>query len=94
MAGTQGTHKGSGLVEVALAVGLSGVFVVLAVLVTPLVGAVAVVPASIAVGRWRAHAVPTRDPHSLSVPVYSRTAVVNAPRVSAGLGDKGVTTAA
>ncbi|MDQ6797079.1 MAG: hypothetical protein M3011_03465 [Actinomycetota bacterium] len=94
MAGTQIRPTGSGHVEVALAVGLSAVFIVLAVLVTPLVATVAVVPASIAVGRWRAHALPTRSPHSLSVPVYSPTAVVNAPRVSTSTGETSVNPAA
>ncbi len=94
MAGTQSTPTGFGHAGVALAVGLSATFVVLAVLVTPLVATVAVVPASIAVGRWRAHTLPARTPHSLSVPVYSPTAVVNAPRVSASTADKSVNTAA
>jgi len=80
---------------VALALGLSGGFVVLAVLVTPMVAAAVVIPASIAVGRWRAHRLPTRSPHSLSAPVHSRHAVVNASRVSAATTtNKSVTTAA
>jgi len=93
MAGTQIKLTGSGA-GVALAVGLSATFVVLAVLVTPLVAAAVVVPASIVAGRWRAHSLPTRTPHSLSVPVYRPTAVVNAPRVSASTTDRSVNTAA
>ncbi len=94
MAGMQIRPKGSGHMEVAMAVGLSVTFVVLAVLVTALVAATVVVPASIAVGRWRAHTLPTRSPHSLSVPVYSAKAVVNAPRVSSSTAGRSVTTAA
>jgi len=78
----------------ALAIGLSATFVVLAIVVSPLVSAVVVVPASFAVGGWRAHTIPRPSPHSLSVPVFSRTAVVHAPRVSAPSSRTGVTTAA
>jgi len=78
---------------VALAVGLSTAFAVLAVVVSPLVSAAVVVPASFAVGGWRAHTMPRRSPHSLSVPVFSPRAVVNAPRVSAPSAHTDVTAA-
>ncbi len=94
MAETQTTATGSGHVEVGLAIGLSAAFVILAVLLSPLVAAAVVVPASIAVGRWRAHTLPRRRPHSLSVPVYSPTAVVDAPRVSAPSAARSMNSAA
>ncbi len=94
MAGTPTRPTGLGHVEVALGVGLSAAFVVLAVVVSPFVAAALVVPASIAAGRWRAHTLPSRVPHSLRVPVYSPAAVVRAPRAGASSGDQGVTTAA
>ncbi len=93
MAGTQ-TATGSGHVEVALAIGLSSTFVILAVLLSPLVAAAVVVPASLAVGWWRAHTLPRRRPHSLTVPTYAPTAVVHAARVSPSSAGNGVTTAA
>ncbi|MEN3315081.1 MAG: hypothetical protein V7605_1315 [Acidimicrobiaceae bacterium] len=83
MAGTQTTKSAAaGRADVALAVGLSAAFVGLAVTVTPLVSAAIVVPASVAVGSWRAHTLPRRSPHSLSTPVFSPTAVVRAPKAS------------
>jgi len=94
MAETQIRPAASGHVEVAMAIGLSATFVTLAVVVSPLVATVVVLPASIAAGRWRAHTLPKRAPHSLSVPVYAPTAVVDAPRASASTADPGVTTAA
>jgi hypothetical protein len=78
---------------VALAVGLSAAFVGLAVTVTPLVSAAIVVPASIAVGSWRAHTLPRRCPHSLSTPVFSPTAAVLAPRASALASDSAAASA-
>ncbi len=94
MGETQTRATGSGYVNVALAVGLSAAFVILAVVLSPLVAAAVVVPASVAVGRWRAHAVPSRSPHSLSVPVYSPTAVVHAPRAAASPTARSVGSAA
>jgi len=95
MAGTQTTRStGAGHADVALAVGLSAAFVILAITVTPLVAAAIVVPASVAVGSWRAHTMPRRNPHSLSTPVFSPTAVVRAPRVSDSATPRNVTSAA
>jgi len=94
MGETQTRATGSGYVNVALAVGLSGAFVILAVVLSPLVAAAAVVPAAIAVGRWRAHNVASRSPHSLSVPVYSAAAVVHAPRAAASPTARNVGSAA
>lgn len=88
------TSSGLGYTEAVLAVGLSTAFVVLAVVLSPLVAAAVVVPVSIATGRWRTHTMPVHHPHSLSVPVYSLTAIVHAPRVSASSDDTSVTTAA
>ncbi len=94
MGETQTRATGSGQVDVALAVGLSAAFVILAVVLSPLVAAAAVVPAAIAVGRWRAHKVPSPGPHSLSVPVYPATAVVHAPRAAASPAARSVGSAA
>lgn len=80
--------------EVGAAVGLSAVFVVLAVVLSPLAAAAMVTPASIAAGLWRAHTMPRRTPHSLSVPVFPSTAVIKASKVSSSVGAKNVTTAA
>lgn len=94
MGRTQTRGTGSEQIAVALAVGLSAAFGMLAVVLSPLVAAAVVVPASMGVGRWRAHRVPSRSPHSLSVPVYSPIAVVNAPRASASAAARSVDSAA
>jgi len=94
MADTKPTATGSGYVEVGLALGLTAAFVVLAVVLSPLVAAAVVVPTSVAVGRWRAHNVASRSPHSLSVPVYSAAAVVHAPRAAASPTARNVGSAA
>jgi|GEM_PF-4046561 len=94
MADTQTESTSRRDMGVAVAIGLSAAFVVLAFVVSPVVSAAVVVPASVAAGGWRAHTMPRRNPHSLSVPVFSPTAVVHAPRVSAPSSPASVNTAA
>ena len=94
MAETQRRAAGSGHVELILAFGLSAAFVTLAVLVSPVLAAAVVLPASIAAGWWRAHSLPARAPHSLSAPVHSSHAVIRAAKVTTPSDETGVNTAA
>jgi hypothetical protein len=72
--------SGRGLV---VAVGLSGAFLGLVVLTSPLVAALVVIPASLAVGALLAHTVPRAQAHCLVEPTYASAVVVAAPKVSA-----------
>jgi hypothetical protein len=64
---------------VAVAVALSGAFVGLLFLVSPLVAALVVVPASIGVGALRARAVPRGAAHCLVEPSFDGRVVIAAP---------------
>jgi hypothetical protein len=66
-----------------VAVGLSGAFLGLVVLTSPLVAALVVIPASLAVGALLAHSVPRAPAHCLVDPTYASAVVVAAPKVSA-----------
>lgn len=72
---------------VAIAAGLSGVFVGLTVLTSPLVAALVVVPTAVVVGAVRARHVPRATPHSLVEPTYESRAVIDAPRASDATGE-------
>jgi hypothetical protein len=72
--------SGRGLV---IAAGLSGAFLALLLLASPLVAALVVIPASLAVGALRAHAVPRAPAHCLVETTYASGVVVTAPKVTA-----------
>ncbi len=72
---------------VAIAVGLSGVFLGLAVLTSPVVAGVVVVPAAVVIGAIRARHVPKATPHSLVEPTYESRPVIDAPRASDATGE-------
>ncbi len=80
--------------EVGAGIGLSAAFLVLAVVFSPVAAAAVAIPASLALGLWRAHTLPRRTPHSLSVPVFQTAAVIRAPKVSSPSAGTDVTTAA
>ncbi len=68
---------------VAVAVGLSVVFIALLALASPVVATAVVVPAAIGIGVARARQLPWATPHSLTAPAYGDRAVVtNAPRAA------------
>ncbi len=67
---------------VAVAVALSGAFIGLLFVVSPLVAALLVVPASIGVGALRARAVPRGAAHCLVEPTFEGRLVIAAPRAA------------
>lgn len=67
---------------VAVAVGLSVVFLVLLALTSPVVATGVVVPAAIAVGAARTRLVPLATPHSLTAPSVGANLLVNAPKAA------------
>ncbi len=79
---------------VAIAVGLSAVFLALLVVATPVVAVLVAVPASIAVGVARARQVPQATPHSLTDPTFSARAVTNAPTALSLVSKDGASSAA
>ncbi len=79
---------------VAIALGLSAVFLALVVATTPLVAASVTVPASIAVGVARARRVPRATPHSLTAPTFSPRAVTDAPTALSLVRKDGASSAA
>ncbi len=76
MSGMRRTFSGALDHGVALALALSGVFLALLLVATPVVATLVAVPASIAVGVVRARRVPLATPHSLTVPTFADRAVV------------------
>ncbi len=64
---------------VAIAVGLSALFLVLLAVATPVVATLVAVPASIAIGVARARQVPLTTPHSLTTPRFTERPVMKAP---------------
>ncbi len=80
---------------VAIAVGLSAVFLGLLVVATPLVATLVAVPASVAVGVARARRVPLGTPHSLTTPTFATRAVVtDAPTALSLVSKDGASSAA
>ncbi len=79
MSGMRRTFRGALEHGVAVALGLSGVFLALLLVATPVVATLVAVPASIAVGVARARRVPLATPHSLTTPTFGDRAVMNAP---------------
>jgi hypothetical protein len=79
----------------AIAIGLSAVFLVLLALTSPVAAAAVTVPASIAVGVARARHLPLATPHSLTAPAYGDRAVVaNAPRAAELIASRRASSAA
>lgn len=79
----------------AMAVGLSAVFLVLLALTSPVVAAAVTVPASVAVGVARARHLPLATPHSLIAPAYGDRAVVTkAPRAADAVSSRRSSSAA
>ncbi len=79
---------------VAIAVGLSAVFLALLVVATPLVATLVAVPASIAVGVARARQVPLATPHALKTPTFPAQAVTKAPKALSLVAKDGASSAA
>jgi hypothetical protein len=79
---------------VAVAVGLSVVFLALLALASPVVATGVVVPAAIAVGAARTRLVPLATPHSLTAPSVGADVVVNAPKAAAAVSRRSASSAA
>ena len=79
MSGMRRTLMGALDHGVAVALGLSVIFLALLMATTPFVATLVAVPASVAVGVARARRVPLATPHSLTTPTFSARAVTNAP---------------
>ncbi len=79
---------------VALALGMSAVFLLLIVASTPLVAAGVMLPASIALGQVRARLLPHPEPHCSVHPAFMPVVVVSAPRAATLTHSGGASSAA
>lgn len=67
---------------VALAVGMSAVFLLLVVATTPFLAAGVVLPASMALGAVRARLLPHPEPHCAVAPAFTPVVTVSAPKAA------------
>ena len=94
MSGVPKTVIGALQHGLAVAVGLSAVFLGLLAVASPVFATGVVIPAAVAVGAARTRLVPLATPHSLTAPSAGANAVVNAPKAAAVASTRSASSAA